>query len=98
MAGASNVRVPANFVIAAGGRLRPSQISVPPGFAVALTMISGDGAAHHVVLSSPAPKSLSVPPHGRATVRVAGLKKGGYPVKVDGRTAGILVIGGQPGP
>jgi hypothetical protein len=71
---------------------------VPPGFAVALTVVSGDGAAHRVVLASPAPQSLSVPANGRATARVAGLKKGGYPVKVDGRAAGVLVIGGQPGP
>jgi hypothetical protein len=94
----ADVRLPATFVVRPGGKLVPPQIGVPSGLPVQLTVVSGDGVAHHVVLESPSPTSLSVPARGRASTRITGLKKGNYRISVDGRPAGQLVIGVSPGP
>jgi len=37
-------------------------------------------------------------PHGRAAMRLAGLKAGRYPIEVDGVRRGALIIGAEPGP
>jgi hypothetical protein len=42
--------------------------------------------------------SLTVPPHGSASVRLAGLRAGRYTIEVDGRARAALVVGAQPGP
>jgi hypothetical protein len=41
---------------------------------------------------------VQVPPKGSGTVNVPGQKTGRFPVLVDGRSAGALVWGGEPGP
>jgi hypothetical protein len=91
----SNVRVPATFLILPNGRMNPPQIAVPAGLPVELTVAGAGHEAHRVVAAG---HSLSVPPGGRASVRITGLKKGHYVIQVDGRSAGLLVIGAQPGP
>jgi hypothetical protein len=73
-------------------------VTAPAFLAVRLTISSGDGKAHQVVLETPAHHTLSVPASGRASVLVPGLKAGQYALKVDGTTRGGLVIGGEPGP
>jgi hypothetical protein len=93
--GSSDVRVPATFVIKPGGRLAPAQITVPTHFSVQLTVVSGDGRSHRAVLQSHA---LTVPARGRASVLIGGLRQGRYPLMLDGSAAGLLLIGGQPGP
>jgi hypothetical protein len=65
---------------------------------VQVTVISGDGRSHNVVLHTPTKYVLSVPARGRATVLIADLRVGRYPLDVDGTARGALVIGGSPGP
>lgn len=73
-------------------------MSAPGFFAIALTVISGDGRAHSVLVHTPKPYSLRVPAHGRASVLIPGLRTGQYVIEVDGATRGALSIGAQPGP
>jgi hypothetical protein len=96
--GAASIRVPATFVIGAGGRLSPSTVSSPAFLAVQLTLSSRDGRNHRVEIRAPGLTSLFVPANGRATIRLRGLRAGRYPLKVDGATRGALLIGGEPGP
>jgi hypothetical protein len=81
-----------------GGQLSPRLVTAPAFLAVRLTVASGDGASHQVVLETPAPHALSVPANGKASVLVPGLRAGQYALKVDGTTRGGLMIGGEPGP
>jgi hypothetical protein len=93
--GASNVRLPATFTIRPGGALTPPTVGAPTGVAVHLTLISGDHAAHRAAVAG---HTLSVAAGGRASVLLSGLRKGNYPLTVDGVRRGTLVIGVQPGP
>ncbi len=63
-----------------------------------LTVVSGDGRAHHAVLQTPSPHALTVPGHGRASILLTGLKNGRYALDIDGAPKGALVVGGAPGP
>lgn len=92
------VRVPASFVVAAGGRLTPPVITVPPLLAVEISVRADDGTAHVLVLRTPTPQRLDVAAGERAAVRIPGLRAGRYPVTLDGRRAGALVAGGEVGP
>jgi hypothetical protein len=65
---------------------------------VALTVTSGDGHPHRVVLRTPTRYTLTVPAHGHASILLTGLKVGSYRLDVDGTARGTLVIGGAPGP
>jgi hypothetical protein len=94
----TSVRVPATFTIRPGGALEPPSVSAPGFFAIALTVISGDGRAHSVLVHTPKPYTLRVPAHGRASVLIPGLRTGQYVIEVDGATRGALSIGAQPGP
>jgi hypothetical protein len=93
-----NARIPATFTIVTGGALRPPTITAPAHLPVQVTVISGDGRAHKAVLHTPTAYVLAVPAHGRATVLIADLKSGHYPLVVDGTARGALDIGGSPGP
>jgi hypothetical protein len=97
-AGASNVRIPATFVITARGSVSPSMISAPAGVSIQLTVASGDAHAHQVVLRARPARALAVPAGGRASARLSGLGKGRYELEVDGAAAGTLFVGAQPGP
>lgn len=96
--GASNVRLPATFTITGRGSLRPPSVSAPAGVAIDLTVSSGDGRAHQVVVGTSPPRPLAVPAGGRASLELRGLKVGRYELTVDGAAAGALVVGVQPGP
>jgi hypothetical protein len=87
-------------VITAHGSLSPPSVSAPPAVTIDLTVSSGDGHAHHVVLRTTPPRSLAVPAGGRASLRLSGLKNGRYELLLDGAGAGagVLVVGVQPGP
>jgi hypothetical protein len=85
-------------VIGSGGKLNPPAITVPAFFAVQFSVASGDGTSHQVVLKTPVLHTLSVPAHGRASIRIPGLRAGQYQIEVDGSVRGSLVIGGEPGP
>jgi hypothetical protein len=96
--GATNVRVPATFTIGSGGSLTPTSVSGPAFVAVQVSIASGDGRAHHVVIATPVSRILNVPARGRALVLLAGQKAGNYALDVDGARRGMLIIGGEPGP
>ncbi len=96
--GSSNARVPATFIIAAGGRLSPPSVSAPAFLAVQLTIVSRDSRSHQVLLRTPTQHSLAVPAHGHASVLIPGLRAGHYPLELDGTARGALSIGGEPGP
>jgi hypothetical protein len=95
--GEEAVRVPAAFT-AAGGRLTPPTITVPPFLAVEVALTSGDGKPHRLTLQTPVPHTLTAPAGRRAAIRIPGLRAGRYPVLLDGRSAGALVAGGEVGP
>ena len=95
---AVDVRLPATFVIGQGGRLSPPAISAPASIEIELTLVSGDGRPHRARLHAPAGDPIAVPAGGRASELLGALKAGSYPIYVDGRPAGSLVIGVTPGP
>jgi hypothetical protein len=96
--GAPRTRMPADFVVR-GGKLVPAGISGPSGIPVDVSVVSGDGKAHTLLIEvPPKPRTLSVAPGGKATLRIQGLKAGAYGIELDGHVAGGLVIGRQPGP
>jgi hypothetical protein len=90
--------VPATFKIRPGGRLSPPTVFAVVAFPVRITVISGDGRAHRVLLGTPTRHTLSVPAGGRASVTVPGLRTGRYRISVDGVARGALVVGFTPGP
>ena len=90
--------MPATFAVGSGGRLIPSTVSAPAFLAVRVTIASTDGAGHQVIVHTPTPYTLEVPAGGRASVLIPGQRAGQYPIAVDGRTRGALLIGGEPGP
>ena len=88
--------MPAAFTIR-GGALTPPQVTVPPRLAIELS-VQADGQSHTLVLDAPQPQTLRVAPNGRASLRMPGLRAGSYPITLDGRDAGELVVGGEVGP
>ena len=96
--GASNARLPASFVVTARGSLSPQSVSAPAGVTIALSVTSGDGRAHQVVVRTAPPVALAVTAGGRALRELRGLKAGRYAIAVDGAGAGTLIIGVQAGP
>lgn len=93
--GAPTAVLPANFVLNADGSLSPRLVAGPGGTTVELTVTSKAG---HPVTVSAASHSLTVPPGGRASARLAGLRTGRHSVDVDGRPRAVLLVGAQPGP
>jgi hypothetical protein len=96
--GSTNARVPATFIVNASGRLVPPVISAPAFLAVQASFISHDGTALTVLIKAPKPRTLKVPAGGKASVLIPGLRAGRYPILLDGKRAGALSIGGEPGP
>jgi hypothetical protein len=94
----TDVRLPARFVVRSGGALSPPQIAAPRQVTVALTVVSGDGKAHRLVLHTPHREQVTVPAGGSAQLTLKGLPPGGYSVQVDGALRGRLIIGVAPGP
>jgi len=86
------------FSIRPGGRLSPRSVSAPAFLAVDVSVTSADGHAHGVLIQADRDYRLQVPPGGSDTVRIGGQRAGEYPILVDGRSAGHLSIGGEPGP
>jgi hypothetical protein len=87
--------VPATFRLK-GGRLRPRTVSVPAFLRIELVVANQDTGRHAVTFRG---KTLAVPGGDtKSTVIEEGLKKGRFPVMVDGRRAGAIVSGAQGGP
>jgi hypothetical protein len=96
--GSVNARVPATFVIRAGGALNPSSVSAPAFLAVEVSIQSSDSRSHQVVVRTPTPHTFNVSPHGHASLLIPGLRAGAYAIVIDGAPKGSLIIGGEPGP
>ncbi len=71
-------------------------MAVPAFFTIRVTGQSADGEQHTISFQG---KSVKIPPAGKASFDVEGLKAGIYPVDVDGRIgAATITTGQQPGP
>jgi hypothetical protein len=90
-------RVPAVFTLK-GGKLTPSTVSVPAFLEAEVTVSSTDGRAHMVKVQAGKGYTFTVPPKGSGTTKVPGQKAGKYQVLVDGKSAGTISWGGEPGP
>jgi hypothetical protein len=84
------MRVPAAFTFGAGG-VTPSEVKVPAFFQIELVGISKDGRAHTLGFEG---ATIDVPAGGRGQRTFTGLKKGTYPVTVDGRAGAASVVSG----
>lgn len=91
------MRVPVRFVLA-GGKLRPPAVSVPPFIAIELTIVSRERAARSLVLRTRPLHELAIPPNGAAKVTLRGVPRGSYRLTLAGETAGMLIVGSEPGP
>lgn len=91
------IRTEAAFAVQ-GGQVTPASVSVPPFFAVELSVSSKDSAAHQVKLVGTA-IAFTLPAGERVVRRLEGLQPGMYALLVDGGAgAGSLVVGDQAGP
>lgn len=90
--------MPADYLIRSGGRLSPPVVTVPTFLAVQLSIHSADGSTHTVLIRTPSPHTLVVPADGRKSILIPGLRAGQYAIVIDGKRAGSLTIGGEPGP
>lgn len=93
--GRATAILPASFLIAADGSVTPPLVGGPVDTTVELIVVS---RASHPVTVTVAAHSLTVPPNGHATTRLAGLKAGRYAITANGARRAALVIGAQPGP
>lgn len=91
------IRVPATFEIR-GGALTPPAITVPPFLAIEVSVANPDAGERVVVVQTPRPQTLRVPAGDRTVVRIAGQRAGTYPITLDGRAVGELIVGGEAGP
>lgn len=96
--GSGGPELPATFTLGPGGALAPPVISGPAGVRVQLVIDSKDSRPHRVTIRAPHPRSLSLGAHGRASADLGSPGEGSYPVFVDGKARGHLVIGVAPGP
>ncbi len=87
-------RVPARFTYQ-DGKLTPSLVMVPATFRIAVTVTFADGKSHTVVLGGQkVPITRAV-----ASTILPGLAKGkSLTVTIDGKPAGKIASGLQPGP
>ncbi len=94
----TNVRIPAAFVIRAGGAVTPPLICAPPTVTIELQLHNQDAKAHRVTLSVPRFGGVAVPAHGTTTTDVTGAPKGTYRLLIDGAPKARIVVGAVPGP
>jgi hypothetical protein len=88
------IRVPAAFTIA-GGTTTPRTVSVPAFLAIELRLTSRDRQRHVVRVAN---TETELAAGATAVAEMDGLKRGDYPLLVDGRRAGTLRVGAEPGP
>lgn len=88
------IRVPVDLDVSAGA-VTPARVTVPAFLPLEVTARSADGRAHEVTVAG---ETIGVPADGSSTARLEGLRRGAYPIEVDGRARGSLVAGDGPGP
>ena len=94
----TNVRLPAVFTIRAGGPMQPPEIAAPKHTDITLTVRSGDGHEHEIVLETPHPYHAVVQPGAPARLLLKELPDGSYAIEVDHVIRGRLRVGAVPGP
>ncbi len=95
--GPETARAPVDLVVSAG-RLVPAQVAVPGRVPLDLTARSGDRSKHVLRLLTRRVVRVDVPASGRAARQIPPPPHGTYAITVDGRRAGRLVAGAEPGP
>lgn len=88
------IRVPVDLDVSAGA-VTPARVTVPAFLPLEITASSADGRPHRLTVAG---TTIGVPPDGSSTAQLEGLRRGTYPVEVDGRARGSLVAGDGPGP
>ncbi len=88
------IRVPVDLLVSAD-TIAPPTVTVPAFLPLQVTARATDGAEHRVTVAG---ATLTVGASGTASARLDGLRRGTYPVSVDGRALGELVVGDEPGP
>jgi hypothetical protein len=94
----TDVRIPAAFIIRAGGAVTPPLISAPANVTIELQLHNEDAKAHRLTLSVPHFRGVAVPAHGTTTADVTGVPRGDYRLLVDGAPRARIVVGTVPGP
>ena len=94
----SGATLPASFVIGSGGGLTPAAVSAPAATTIALSVADHDRLGHTVLLKAPGGPTLRIAAGHSQSAQVHGLADGRYPILVDGRARGALVVGAQGGP
>lgn len=84
--------LPATFKID-GNAVQPPDVAVPAFFTIRVTGQSADGEPHTIRFQG---KTAKIPPAGKASIEVEGLKAGIYPVTIDGRTGAATITTGEP--
>ena len=95
--GPGSARAPVDLVVSAG-RVAPAQVAVPGRVPLDLTARSADHVTHVLRLLTRPAVRVEVPAAGRAATQVPAPPRGAYAITVDGRRAGRLIAGGEPGP
>lgn len=95
---AEGALVPAVFSLASDARLSPPIVRVPEFLGIELSVSSSDDRAHRVTLRTDPSVTVRVPAGGSVTRQVEGQRAGDIAVLVDGRRAGRLDVGFEPGP
>lgn len=95
---AAGPRVPATYTIATGGTLSPTTISVPTGYTVEVTFVNHGNTTETATVRTPKPVTVTTAPGAEADALVSHLRKGTYPILINGNERGSLVIGSAPGP
>ncbi len=67
-------------------------MTVPAHIPLELIVVSQDGRAHRARLDTPASRSISVPPNGRAEQLLPALPSGTYRLSIDGKPRGALHV------
>ena len=75
-----------------------TEIAAPKHTDIALTVTSGDGHEHELVLETPHRYHATVRPGAPAKLLLKQLPDGSYAIEVDHVTRGRLIVGAAPGP
>ncbi len=89
----------ATVQVGSGGALRPPVLVLNPGDGLRLTLRDTDELPHVVTIVVPAqPRTLTLASGSSTVVTLTQLRTGRFPLQVDGRSRGRLVVGAKGGP
>jgi hypothetical protein len=95
----AEARVPVEVTVGSDGTVSPRQVAVPAFLALELRVRNRTGGPIEVTWDASEPAgTFSVGAGKLGTRRVAGVKKGSYPLSVAGAGTATVVSGAEPGP